>query len=623
MDGGEGEDTLSYESSDDWVRITLNAAGEDATASRGHASGDEPSNFENVRGSAFDDDLTGNGDANKLWGLAGDDDIDGAGDNDTIEGGAGADELDGGYNNGGNAGAANTEVNTLSYASSDAGVTVNLMTASASGGHAAGDVIETYEMLAPTDDDPENEIDVATFVNVTGSDHNDRLTGDDQDNQLEGGAGDDTLRGGASQRGNGSTALILRGDVLVGGPGADVLDGGEDMREKDDMIPGTDLNNDGDFDDTDEVAPVMASVDWVVYKHAMEGISVDLSTNRGTGGEAMGDQLINIELVWGSEHADTFIAGSGPDTIEGDGGSDTVSYEASSLGVTVNLGTGTQHRTVTADVTDPENPVFHADDGESGRLTPDTVARPTAGVPRLDANGAEFDTDNVEDEDDNPNANGAAGDRLGSIENLTGSDHDDSLTGDANPNVLKGMGGDDTLVGAAGNDKLYGGAGDDTLSSTGGANEFDGGAGDDTITGGSDADKITGGTGDDILDGGTGADTFVFSPADGRYSDIITGFDATTDKIDLSAFDLTAEQVASAIDTRGSSVLINLEAHGGGRITLQATDATTAGTLLEALDTATSDDNTDGVVDSLSQRIDLDGDGDFTGTGEADGVFIL
>ena len=44
-----------------------------------------------------------------------------------------------------------------------------------------------------------------------------------------------------------------------------------------------------------------ASVDWAVYKHAMEGISVDLSTNRGTGGEAMGDRLVNIELIWGSE----------------------------------------------------------------------------------------------------------------------------------------------------------------------------------------------------------------------------------------------------------------------------------------------------------------------------------
>ena len=47
--------------------------------------------------------------------------------------------------------------------------------------------------------------------------------------------------------------------------------------------------------------------------------------------------------------------------------------------------------------------------------------------------------------DDNPETNGAAGDKLGSIENVTGSAQKDVLSGDENPNVLKGMGGDDTL----------------------------------------------------------------------------------------------------------------------------------------------------------------------------------
>ena len=67
----------------------------------------------------------------------------------------------------------------------------------------------------------------------------------------------------------------------------------------------------------------------------MEGVTVDLSTGMGTGGEAMGDTLANIELIWGSEKDDdVFISGSGGDIIEGDGGSDTVSYEASGMGVT-------------------------------------------------------------------------------------------------------------------------------------------------------------------------------------------------------------------------------------------------------------------------------------------------
>ena len=114
--------------------------------------------------------------------------IEGGAGNDMIEGGAGADDMDGGFTASTVTGQEtwNAEVNTLSYAGSDAGVTVNLMTASASGGHATDDTIVTYEELAPTDDDPSNEIDVATFANVTGSMHDDHLTGNHHDNQLAG-----------------------------------------------------------------------------------------------------------------------------------------------------------------------------------------------------------------------------------------------------------------------------------------------------------------------------------------------------------------------------------------------------------------------------------------------------
>ncbi len=600
MDGGTGEDTLSYEGSDDWVRITLNAAGTAATASRGHASGDTATNFENVRGSAFDDDLTGNGDANKLWGLAGDDKIEGGGGNDTLEGGAGADDLDGGYT--GTGGAANGEMNTVSYAGSNAGVTVNLVTASASGGHATDDTIVTYEESAPTADDANNEIDVATFRNVTGSMHDDRLTGNHHDNELAGGAGDDTLRGGASDHGDRSTAAIIRGDVLVGGPGADVLDGGEDVGEKDNMVPAIDLNGDGTLTDPGDRTAGAASVDWAVYKHAMEGVIVDLSTNRGTGGEAMGDTLINIELVWGSEKDDTFISGPGGDIIEGDGGSDTVSYEASEMGVTVNLGEAAQNRSVTTDVADPENPVFPVDADPAAVTTHLTAT----GIPRLNAQDVVLTTD-TEDEDTNPNVNGAAGDKLGSIENLTGSAMKDDLDGDGNPNVLKGMGGNDELDGALGNDTLDGGDGDDILNGDGGADKLMGGAGDDTLNGGTEDDTLTGGSGNDDLFGAGGGDTFVFSTADAGDSDAILDFViADSDKIDLSAFELTADQVIAATTLRGTGtdayVVINLEAHGGGRITIE--DITS----LDDFDSATGtvdgvDQTSDGVIQELNTDI--------------------
>jgi Ca2+-binding RTX toxin-like protein len=59
-----------------------------------------------------------------------------------------------------------------------------------------------------------------------------------------------------------------------------------------------------------------------------------------------------------------------------------------------------------------------------------------------------------------------------SIENITGSNYDDTIIGDGGNNTLNGGGGADTLVGGAGNDTLIGGAG--------AANTMQGGTGNDT-----------------------------------------------------------------------------------------------------------------------------------------------
>ena len=125
-------------------------------------------------------------------------------------------------------------------------------------------------------DDETDEIDVSTFENVRGSAHNDDLTGDHRMNMLEGGGGADDIDGGAGW-------------------------------------------------------------DTATFANAMEGVTVDLGANRGTGGEAEGDRYSDIEAFMGSGNDDTFIAGRGFDTVDGSGGQDTISYEKSKRAVTVNL----------------------------------------------------------------------------------------------------------------------------------------------------------------------------------------------------------------------------------------------------------------------------------------------
>lgn len=121
-----------------------------------------------------------------LSGGLGDDSMDGSGDDDTLEGGVGADTIDGGNW---------AAIDTASYASSGAGVVVDLETGVHRGGDAQGDVL----------------IDID---NLMGSAFNDVLTGNSKENLLQGLGGKDTLSGGEDK------------DTLDGGAGQDVLTGG-------------------------------------------------------------------------------------------------------------------------------------------------------------------------------------------------------------------------------------------------------------------------------------------------------------------------------------------------------------------------------------------------------------
>ena len=314
-------------------------------------------------------------------------------------------------------------------------------------------------------------VSVGDGVTLKGTGGSDILTGTAGADVLDGIGGNDTLYGMA-----GNDSLLGRAgtDTLIGGAGADSLSGG-------------------------------AGDDTASYADSTAGVSVNLTLGTGTGGDAEGDVLDSIEdlvgsdfddflranghnneldgglgndILFGSAGADILTGGAGADDLDGGTGMDTASYSGSASGVVADLSTGT---------------------GTGGD---------------------------------------AQGDILANIENLVGSDHNDSLTGDIGINLLAGGAGIDVLVGGVGNDDLQGGANEDLLSGDAGN------------------DRLDGGSGSDVLTGGLGNDTFVVGPGTGMDGDVILDFTIGEDVIDLSAFNVTGlADVALHPDGNGNAVV--------------------------------------------------------------------
>jgi Ca2+-binding RTX toxin-like protein len=166
LDGGADNDTASYKTSTLLVSIDL----ENDTAAGGDASGDQLNNIENLIGSARNDTLSGDGNAN------------------IIEGGLGDDTLNG-----------QSGIDTLSFVGATAAITYDLSkqgTLQTTGG-AGKDLAIGFE-------------------NLTGGAGADKLTGDSDANKIVGNAGNDVIVGGSGA------------DYLEGGLGVDTLTGGAD-----------------------------------------------------------------------------------------------------------------------------------------------------------------------------------------------------------------------------------------------------------------------------------------------------------------------------------------------------------------------------------------------------------
>ncbi len=637
LEGGAGNDTVDYEASDAGVNVSLLRT---SAQIGGHAGGDILAGIENVTGSAHADTLTGDAAGNVLRGGAGADILSGAGGDDILHGGDGNDTIWGDAGNDtiiGGSGAdlqyGGAGIDWADYSASAEAVTVDLETQLGYGGDAEGDKLVLIE-------------------NIIGSEHSDMLTGSTANNELVGGSGNDTLQGKSGS------------DTLIGGDGDDLL-----LGDWSTFVLGanySDLLDGGDGNDTlvggsgGDRLDGGAGSDTADYTDSFTAVKVDLNLQDGStaqsGGElynyAVGDVLISIENVTGSDSNDTLIGnseanillglgghdtlsgGAGADTLDGGVGMDTADYSASDAAVNVNLATGAglSGHAEGDSLISIENVTgsAHADtltgDDQNNVLLGlggNDMLSGGAGADTLDG-GEGVDTADYSASDAAVTVNLATGAGLGghaegdsliSIENVTGSAHSDSLTGDDQNNVLLGLGGNDTLSGGAGADTLDGGEGVDTAvysasdaavtvnlatgAGLGGHAEGDSLISIENVTGSAHSDSLTGDDQDNVLSGLGGNDTLV----GGAGADYLDG--GLGDDLLVGGMDDTLKG-GSGFDT------FRLEDNAGTGGTLDLTALNDAGRItgIEAIDITGDADDANTLTLKASDVLDTTGGAD-------------
>ncbi|MCC7427462.1 MAG: hypothetical protein IT557_11185, partial [Alphaproteobacteria bacterium] len=548
INGGAGVDTAAYNSAPGPVSVNL-ALG---TASDGSGGTDTLVSIENVFGSAFDDTLIGDGNANRL------------------RGGAGADTLDG---------AGGDDVADYTLFNMPTGVSVNLGTGTATDGFGSTDTLISIE-------------------GVHASDYNDILIGDEEDNVFVPRSGADTVDGGAGfdtvrydrrvdQNFVGVTGSLVTATVVDNYGDTDTLAGIEFLigsLEDDDLtgLTAAGVTADSKLDDSftfiagrwgDDTLRGHVNANGqnrvaVSYEHATGSVTANLALGVASDGEGGTDTLVDVIAVLGGSFNDTltgnaarnyFLGGAGNDMIDGGAGVDAVVYseDGGASGVTVNLATGVARDSFggTDTLTGIED-VYGSEfaDVLIGNAA-DNMFAGDIGNDSIDGGGG-FDIASYENAGSGVTVNlgGGSGtdgvggtDTLVNIEGVRGSDFNDVLTGDGAANRLIGGLGNDQLNGGGGADEMIGGAGDDTytvdnagdtVAETAGqgandlvfallntyvlASEVERltfiGVGAATLTGNAGNNVIIGGASNDTINGGLGADTMAGGGGNDNYT---------------------------------------------------------------------------------------------------------
>ncbi|MGE5539244.1 MAG: beta strand repeat-containing protein [Gemmatimonas sp.] len=181
------------------------------------------------------------------------------------------------------------------------------------------------------------------------------------------------------------------------------------------------------------------------------------------------------------------------------------------------------------------------------------------------------------------------------VENATGTQFADTITGDAGANVLHGLAGNDSITANGGDDQVFGDDGNDAISGNGGNDVLHGGAGDDRLSGGADFDQIFGDDGNDTL--------------------IINTFDGTTDTFDGG----TGIDTAEAASGWATGLLIDLSA---GRISVAGGGATIVNAMT-SVENATGTGFADTITGDAGANVlhGLAGNDSITANGGDDQVF--
>ena len=377
---------------------------------------------------------------------------------------------------------------------------------------------EVNDLLAMSYEVRDSKGNVVNYIeNAIGSDFDDTLIGNAANNVLDGGSGNDALNGG------------LGADTLIGGAGNDTLNG-DDGADTLNGGAGDDTLNGGAGDDTldggignDKMAGgigndtyIVDSINDVVTENLNEGTDRVRSSITYT----LGDNVENLELngsasINGSGNAlnNILFANAGNNTLDGKAGTDSVSYVYSGAAVVVDLSkTGAQATGGSgADTLVSIENLYGSqfNDTLSGNIGNNYI-NGNAGADQM-SGGLGNDTyvvDNIGDKVQE--AVNAGTDTVQSNISYILGDNLENLTllGGA---AINGTGNslNNVMTGNSANNILDGAAGDDKLDGGAGADTLLGGLGNDTLMGGDGADKLDGALGDDVLNGGAGSDTLI------------------------------------------------------------------------------------------------------------------